>query len=74
MAPEILRYDEHYDASVDVFAFSILAYQVITGKSPYFELGGKIKKFSLAHKVINSYRPKRVDGITNKMWSLLCRC
>lgn len=74
MAPELLRGDEHYDPSVDVYAFSILTYEIVSNKEPYFELGEKVTPYTFMDKVIKGYRPKRVPGITDKMWNLLCRC
>ena len=67
--------ESHYDLSVDVYAFAILAYEIVSGKEPYFELGRERNKpFVLANKVVMGYRPQRVKGITNKMWNLLCKC
>lgn len=38
MSPELLKMEEQYDLSVDVYAFAILAYEIVSGKEPYFEL------------------------------------
>lgn len=73
MAPELLKGDSHYNSSVDVYAFSILAYEIVTGKSPYFELG-KLTPFKLINKVTKGYRPKFTKNMTKKMKTLLSRC
>ncbi|KAK8842414.1 hypothetical protein M9Y10_025997 [Tritrichomonas musculus] len=73
MAPELIKGDSHYDSSVDVFAFAILAYEIVTGKNPYYELG-KVTSFKLANKVMRGYRPKIDKNITKKMKNLLSRC
>lgn len=73
MAPELISGDSHYDSSVDVYAFAILAYEIVTGKDPYHELG-KVTSFKLANKVMKGYRPKFEKNITKKMKTLLSRC
>ncbi|KAH3760315.1 tyrosine protein kinase [Pelomyxa schiedti] len=49
MSPEVLM-NGKYDASADVFSFSILCYQVLTGKEPYSDFGTifKISQFVIA--------------------------
>ncbi|KAK8835520.1 hypothetical protein M9Y10_044362 [Tritrichomonas musculus] len=74
MAPELLRGEEHYGTSVDVYAFSIIAYEIVSGKQSYFELDETISPFVLGNKIMEGYRPKYAKGITKKMWNLLCRC
>lgn len=74
MAPELLSYEEKYTSSVDVYAFAILAYEIVTGNEPYSELGEKISPFAFSKKIIDGYRPKLSDGITQKMKDLLERC
>ncbi|KAK8871768.1 hypothetical protein M9Y10_007509 [Tritrichomonas musculus] len=74
MAPELLRGEDVYSASVDVYAFSILAYEIVTGDEPFSELGEKISPFGFAHKVINGHRPKFGGGVSKKMKNLLTRC
>lgn len=38
MAPELLRGEDVYIPEVDVYSFSILAYEIITCQTPYSEL------------------------------------
>lgn len=75
MAPELLKGDEKYDKSVDVFAFAILAYEILTNKEPYSELGTNISLQSLTTKILSGYRPKFTDdSVTEKMKELLSNC
>lgn len=74
MAPELLRGEIDYDPSVDVYAFAILAYEIVTGKEPYYELGPNLTSFLLASKVMSGYRPKFSNDATEKMINLLSRC
>ena len=72
MAPELLE-GKSYNSSVDVYAFSMLAYEIVSGKEPYFELG-KLLPVQLALKVEKGYRPTLNVGMTRKMKNLLSRC
>lgn len=74
MAPELFRGEKHYDSSIDVYAFSILAYEIVSNEKPYSELGESIFGYHLIPKVNSGHRPKRTPSITDKMWSLLCQC
>lgn len=74
MAPELLKDDEVYTTAVDVYAFSILAYEIVTRKEPFSELGENISPFAFAQKVIKGIRPRFTDGITRKMKNLLRKC
>lgn len=75
MAPELLRGDEHYNSSIDIYSYSILAYEIVTGKEPYYELSSKITSISLSFKIMKGYRPKLDDQpIPQKMKDLLSRC
>lgn len=71
MPPELLRDDEHFGPGVDVYAFSILAYEIISNHSPYPE---DLTLFRLATKVLNGERPIRLPTISEKMWKLLEVC
>lgn len=74
MAPELLRDDENYGPSIDVYAFAILAYEIASGHEAYFERIEKESSFKLILKIINGERPIRTKGITDKMWNLLVKC
>ncbi|KAK8847145.1 hypothetical protein M9Y10_019728 [Tritrichomonas musculus] len=74
MAPELLRGDTNYDETVDVYAFAILAYEIVTGNEPYSELGKNVTPFVLANKVMSGYRPKFPNSTNAKMIDLLSSC
>lgn len=57
MAPELFKDEENYGPGVDVYAFSILAYEIVTGKDPQDDLGQKTMEF----------RPKLIEDIPEKM-------
>lgn len=78
MAPELFVDDEddndlQYGAAIDVYAFGILADEIVEGKEPFSELG-KITPFKLIDKIISGYRPKFTDDVSEKMQSLILRC
>lgn len=73
MAPELIKGDE-YGTGVDVYAFSILAFEIITGKQPFIELGQKVLKYTLWQKVLTGSRPKFTDDVPEKMKKLISKC
>ena len=73
MAPELLEGETHYDTSVDVYAFAILAYEIVTGKEPFYETPN-LTPFKLAAKVMNGSRPTFSNDATEKMIGLLSKC
>lgn len=74
MAPEIFSSSE-YGPGVDVYAFAILAYEIITGKEPYADLREKISSFALLKKIENGERPKFFDNfVPDNMKDLIEKC
>ena len=71
MAPEILRFDDHYDSSVDVYSFSMIAYEIVTEKVPFIDKEGELIS---PNRIIEGHRPKFTENFTEKMKNLLSRC
>lgn len=71
LAPEILQGDDDYNESIDVYAFSMIAYQIITGKVPFNE---KTDFSSLRNDIINGDRPKFPESVPQNIQDLLSRC
>ncbi|KAK8860813.1 hypothetical protein M9Y10_012503 [Tritrichomonas musculus] len=71
MSPELLKGDDRYGPGIDVYAFSMLVYELITNRSPF---PSNLSFYTLASKVINGERPNRDPSISNKMWKLLELC
>lgn len=70
MAPELIN-DDDYGKEVDVYAFGILAYEIITGKQPYSDI---TNVYNLMARIINGERPKKEKCISGKMFELIERC
>ncbi|KAK8880630.1 hypothetical protein M9Y10_003313 [Tritrichomonas musculus] len=73
MAPEIVK-NEKYGPSVDVFSFSILAYEIVTGNEPYKEDGKFPRHFEFIRNVIAGERPTFSDEIKKPMKDLISKC
>jgi serine/threonine protein kinase len=69
MAPEMHGLDEHnrfveeYGTAVDVYAYGMLLYELVTSKQP-FTIGAKLSALQLAQKVIHAERPKFPPGVS----------
>lgn len=77
IAPELFNnsgLNNHDNSAADVFAFGILAYEIVTGKMPYYELLGKVNLNQLIKEVRSGYRPKFTNEINEKMKKLILRC
>lgn len=73
MAPEMSE-DSTFTNSVDVFAYGIMAYEIITLKPPY-KLRRNENQFSVINKVIEGARPEIEDGdMSPELKGLLERC
>ncbi|KAK8886585.1 hypothetical protein M9Y10_042049 [Tritrichomonas musculus] len=71
MAPEIFA-DEQFSPSSDVYAFSIVVYQIVTGEiSPF---GEKINPLQLMKKVENGKRPEISDIVPDCYRELIEKC
>ena len=70
MAPELFEdEDAIYGASVDVYAFGITAYQIMTGENPWNGNFGQIMK-----KVTRGVRPNFNSKVSEKMKKHITRC
>lgn len=77
MAPELYDEDEkHFGPGIDVYAFAIIAYEIMTGKEPFTENGKPISIMKLSRKLMNGERPKFTEnsGVSKKMRDLIERC
>ncbi|KAK8888066.1 hypothetical protein M9Y10_039126 [Tritrichomonas musculus] len=73
MAPELLVDEKRYSSSLDVYAFSMLAYEIITGIEPFSELG-QTTAIPIWVKVLKGYRPEIPSFVPEKAKNLLKRC
>lgn len=71
MSPELLKGDDHYGASIDVYAFGIVAFQIISGLTMPFE---EVNSFAILEKIKKGLRPTFNDKFTEKMKDLLSKC
>jgi serine/threonine protein kinase len=70
MAPEIFM-DPEFNFKVDVYAFGILMYMIVTGLEPYPDIK---RAAMLTHKVIEGKRPLLPDSVSRPFASLIRRC
>ncbi|GBP83800.1 hypothetical protein EVAR_25647_1 [Eumeta japonica] len=59
MAPEM--YEEHYDESVDVYAFGMCMLEMATGEYPYSECSGPAQIYK---KVVSGVKPQSMEKVT----------
>lgn len=74
MAPELLEGEDIYGSSIDVYAFAILAFEIVTGLIPYSHLKKVPSQYQLATKVKNGERPHFNDKVSKKMKDLIELC
>lgn len=70
MAPELYSTAD-YDNSVDVYAYGILIYQVLTGEVPFEEFDNPNQ---IPLKVSSGYRPKIPNFVPNSIRDLIKQC
>ena len=74
MAPEIIT-EVGYEKPVDVYAYGILLYEVITNKVPYQELRDeKMSDFDIKKKIVGGYRPILDGFINDPLKNLITSC
>ncbi|KAJ7213152.1 hypothetical protein GGX14DRAFT_446459 [Mycena pura] len=69
-APELFAGNPNSFAS-DVYAFSFVCYEILTGTLPFKEL---IKDVAVMFQVMHGHRPKRTSSIVDDVWSLMEDC
>lgn len=78
MAPELIENDSNnqYGYEVDVYSFSMLAFELVTGKQPFSDLPKRIleNEFVFQNKVVDGVRPRCEDDVPDGMKKLLERC
>ena len=73
MAPELFEGDCHYGPGVDVYAFSMIAFEIVSGEVPFNEFSG-LPPVALAVKAASGKRPKIPASVPSKMAKLIRRC
>jgi len=71
MAPELAAGAREARAAADVFAFGVMAYEMVCGRPPFAE---PPLLTSLAGKPITPAPPLRVDGLDGSYAALINRC
>jgi serine/threonine protein kinase len=69
MAPELVR-DEEYTRSVDVYAFAIMAWEIITGGFAFADVTSPV---DVKRRVVNGERPKFQKGFPENWKQLIER-
>ncbi|CAG8502345.1 7924_t:CDS:2 [Funneliformis mosseae] len=70
VAPEVLS-NNYYGPEADIYGFSIVAWEILSGKRPYDNLS---HDFDLVQLVINGLRPPPVNGVPLQLWNLIQSC
>lgn len=76
LPPEMIL-DNGYGKGVDVYAFSMIAYELLTDKEPYFDLQNNNKNPSLEdlwNRICQGTRPKFTENVPEKMIKLISQC
>ena len=75
MAPELYESDEEsYGPGVDVYAFAIMAYEIMTGQEAFSEKGKPPRLIDILRKVPNGIRPEFPEGVQENMKELIEKC
>ena len=74
MSPEMFEDEEHFGPAVDVYAFAILAYEIVTGKEPFAEDGKQPTFSAIIKNIRNLKRPVFTSSIPDNMKDLIEKC
>ncbi|KAJ6516320.1 kinase-like domain-containing protein, partial [Mycena sanguinolenta] len=70
-APELLKNESSNHYRSDVYAFACVAYEILSGKVPFFEITNDV---AILLKVVEGGRPSRLEVIPLDIWLLLDDC
>lgn len=70
MAPELFQ-NAPYDGRVDVYAFGMIMFEVVTGVSPFADI---VNPMALGMKIVNGERPEIPEGTPEIYSQLIERC
>ncbi|KAJ7502578.1 kinase-like domain-containing protein, partial [Mycena galericulata] len=70
-APELLQNDCPNSFASDVYAFSCVCYEILTGNLPFHELSND---GAVILRVMNHQRPTRSSSISDDVWNLMTEC
>lgn len=72
MAPELLQNKKDYSPNVDVYAFGIMAYEIVAGREPYVKDGEQLTfQLILKKVVVNNESPENPDDVSLRMKCLI---
>jgi serine/threonine protein kinase len=73
MAPEMHNAMD-YDHSVDIYAYGILLYSVLSGRIPFDHVDGSTRPFAVANMVCDGTRPMIPAGFDGRWRRLMVEC
>jgi serine/threonine protein kinase len=72
MAPELFRGDDQYDREIDVYAYGMVMFELLTGIMPY--KGVYKSDFELQMRVLEGKRPSMPASVPQALKSLITAC
>ncbi|PPS93775.1 Serine-threonine/tyrosine-protein kinase [Cryptosporidium hominis] len=76
MAPEVLT-SQIYNEHIDVYSFGMIMYEVLSNRTPFFELGVDVSPEILADEIIKGIRPTLkyiVNDVPIEIKNIMIRC
>ena len=74
MAPEILSQNDHYDITIDVYAYGMILYQMFTSKLYCADRKPVRYPQHFVIKICHGHRPQRPENIPDSYWNLINQC